>query len=117
MAGVSPQVLRGKVLGGHNKYESAWRNPGLIKYKHTETLLPSCFELKITRPYPQETFWFLHQLSIILKTSAIFHSLCSRHYIPGRVMTVKINEICCNQNIPSFTSYISQPLQASCALT
>lgn len=109
MAGVSLKVLRGKFFGGQYKYESAQRNPGLLKYQHTETLLPSCFELKITRPYAQETFWFLHQPGIILKTSAIFHSACSRYYIPGRVMTVKINEICCNQNIPSFTSYISQP--------
>lgn len=108
MAEVSLRVLRGEFLGGPCKYESAQRNPSLLKYQHTEILLPTCLELKITRPYAQETFWFLHQPRIILKTSAIFHSACSRYYIPGRVMTVKINEICCNQNIPSFTSYISQ---------
>ena len=82
MAGVSLKVLRGKFLGGQCKCESAQRNPGLLKYQHTETLLPSCFELKITRPYVQETFWFLHQPRIILKTSAIFHCmqqvLCTR---------------------------------------
>lgn len=50
MAEVSLKVLRGEFLGGQCKYESAQRNPGLLKYQHTETLLPTCLELKITRP-------------------------------------------------------------------